>query len=96
MKCKSIILKSYHILNGKSSDNLFFFFLGGGVGGGGEPILVVVKILGKINVLLTEAMALHEGLFQHYQYQKVSVEGNSKLLIDGINNVALFLGISSS
>lgn len=64
------------------------------MGGGGEPILAVVKILGKINVLLTEAMALHEGLFQHYQ--NVSVEGNSKLLIDGINNVALFLGISSS
>lgn len=59
---------------------LIIFFLG--VGGGGEPILAVVKILGKINVLLTEAMALHEGLFQHYQYQKVSVEDNSKLLID--------------
>ena len=54
----------------------------------GTPILASTKNLGKTNVLCAEAAALRAGLYvvMIHGYQRVQVEGDSKILIDCINN----------
>ncbi|CAB4273022.1 unnamed protein product [Prunus armeniaca] len=63
----------------------------------GHALLDRAKKIGEVTVTATECLALRDGLayVMHSGWGKVLVEGDSKIVIDCINQLPLSLGVSS-